>query len=219
MRALFDRVVCSISLLVVLGLSAAAVTAWGVVPVFAQDGAAVAPLDGDVVAEVALPALPVPAIPGLPVAPQEPTTLLTLATVPAAVIPSAEAVPPDQLQPPTLAEIPAEIEAQRAAWHTGTLAGLVALVMLLTRLTRLPLAGRLLDRLPPEWRWTVPGVLGVAGAVLAGLVAGQSWWLAAIDGVGVALAAIGAHHAVVRDLLGVQSPRSQGGTGQAGANG
>jgi len=135
---------------------------------------------------------------GLDAAAQEsPGTALAAPVLP----PGAPAVP---MSP---SDIVAGVEGVRSAWHSSALAGLMALVMLLTRILRTPIGGRLLDRIPPEWRWTVPTGLGVAAGVLAGLLAGVPWYQAALDGGMVGLAAIGAHSALIRDLLGMPSPR------------
>ncbi len=115
--------------------------------------------------------------------------------------------PPDPGPPPvTVDDWAKEYRDLRSAYHTGLLALAVAIVFLLARLSRTAIAGRLLDRLPANRRWIVPAAIGVLLIVLPEIAAGVSWWRALIDGGLAAFAAIGAHSAIVRDLLGFPSP-------------
>lgn len=82
------------------------------------------------------------------------------------------------------------------AWQVGTIAGLAAIVHLLTHLLRIPfLRNWLRER---KLRWVIPHIalgLGVAGGVFAGLTQGQDWLTAIGTGILAGFAATGAHEA------------------------
>ncbi len=95
---------------------------------------------------------------------------------------------------PGLADLLSGVGDVYAGFRTGVLAGLVALVMLLTRIARTSIGGKLLERLPSNWRWSVPAALGLILAVLIGIQSGQPWYQIASDAMMLIAAAIGGHH-------------------------
>lgn len=118
----------------------------------------------------------------------------------AAVVARADEAPPDPGA--VTAEAPADdlggivsgVKDVYDGFRSGILAGLAALVMLLTRLSRTKLGGKLLERLPSNWRWSVPAALGLILAVLVGVQSGQPWYQIASDALMLIAAAIGGHH-------------------------
>lgn len=77
-----------------------------------------------------------------------------------------------------------------SAFNAGTLLGLIALVNVLTNLTKVP---RVRDLVPPPARKWVALGLGLAGGVLAALADGKPWLASLLQGVIIGVGAIGTH--------------------------